>query len=311
MILPAVLLLLLPRRGVVFAGMTAGLLAGAAVVRTGGEVLHRERTFFGTHEVTSIQGDAWHVLTHGTTTHGVQATDGRRRSLPTAYYHPAGPLGDVVFALAGRNQFRTAAGVGLGAGALAAYAGSGVRLDVFEIDPAVIRIAESPRFFTYLADARQRPGVEIRTILSDGRRGLQAASPGSYDLIVIDAFSSDAIPTHLLTVEALSLYVSRLTPGGIVAFHVSSRFFDLPPVIARLAADQGFVCYVRDDRIIPPERAAEAMRPSVWAVVARTVDDLGPLAAAAPRWMPVTANLEARAWSDEYANTFGALVGMW
>ena len=106
---------------------------------------------------------------------------------------------------------------------LAAYAASGTRLDFFEIDEAVIRIAEDPRYFTYLTDARARPGVSVRTMAVDGRVGLRAMPQASYDLIVVDAFSSDAIPTHLITREAVAMYESRLKPRGVIAFHVSSR----------------------------------------------------------------------------------------
>src|SRR6185436_12283688 len=120
--------------GLLFAGTAAGLLVGAGVIRTGGEVLHRERTFFGVHQVTSVQHGDWHELTHGTTTHGVQAVHGKIHSLPTAYYHPSGPIGDVVFTLAGDGRLRDVGVVGLGAGAIAAYAGNGTRMDFFEID---------------------------------------------------------------------------------------------------------------------------------------------------------------------------------
>ena len=180
--IPAALLLFTSRTALLFAALTAGLLVGAGVVRTGGDVLDRERTFFGVHQVTAIQNGDWHVLTHGTTTHGVQAVRGKLRSLPTAYYHPSGPLGDVVFTLVPDGRFRDVAAIGLGAGALAAYAGSGVRMDFFEIDDAVIRIAENPRYFTYLADARARPGVTVRTVAADGRLGLRAMPEASYDL---------------------------------------------------------------------------------------------------------------------------------
>lgn len=284
---PVALLLFARKTAVLFAGAAAGLLVGASVVRTGGEVLHRERTFFGVHEVTSQQNGDWHVLTHGTTTHGVQAFRGKVRVLPSAYYHPTGPIGDVVFILSPDGRFRDVAVVGLGAGALAGYAGDGVRMDFFEVDEAVIRIAENPRYFTYLSDARARAGTTIKTIAVDGRLGLRATPEASYDLIVIDAFSSDAIPTHLITREAVAMFVSRLKPRGIIAFHVSNRFFNLPPVLARIAHDQRLVTYMRNDRDLPPERVAEAMRPSVWVVMARHENDLGQIARSAPRWVPV------------------------
>ena len=214
------------------------MLLGGSVVRTGGEVLYRERTFFGVHQVTAIQSGDWHMLTHGTTMHGVQAFRGKLRVLPTAYYHPSGPIGDVIFTLSSDGRFRDVGVVGLGAGALAAYAGNGIRMDFFEIDEAVIRIAENPLYFTYLADARARAGTTVRTMAVDGRLGLRAKAEASYDLIVVDAFSSDAIPTHLITREAVALYESRIKARGVIAFHVSNRFFDLGPVLARIAEDQ-------------------------------------------------------------------------
>ena len=304
--IPAAVLLLSRHTALLFAGAASGLLVAAAVVRTGGEVLARERTFFGVHQVSSIQGGEWHVLTHGTTTHGLQAVRGKRRMVPTAYYHPSGPIGDVVFTLAPEGRLRNVAVVGLGAGALAAYAGNGVHMDVFEIDEAVIRIAEEPRFFTYLEDAKARPGVTIRTAAVDGRLGLRAAA-ASYDLIVIDAFSSDAIPTHLITREAVAEYESRLAPQGVLAFHISSRFFDLAPVLARIAVDRNLVAYIRRDEQVPPERSQEAMLGSVWVVLARQDRDLGQLAQSAPRWTRLAADAGDPLWTDDYTNIFRIL----
>jgi spermidine synthase len=174
-------------------------------------------------------------------------------------------------------------------------------MDFFEIDEAVIRIACDPRYFTYLSEARSRPGVSIRTLAVDGRMGLRDRPDRSYDLIVLDAFSSDAIPTHLVTREALRTYLSRLGARGLVAFHISSRFFDLRPVLARLASEAGLVGYIREDLAVAPERAAEAMRPSVWVVLARDRRDLGQLAEAAPRWQPLAARPDAPLWTDDYA----------
>jgi hypothetical protein len=305
--IPAALLLFTPRTALLFAGTAAGLLAGSGVIRTGGEVLYRERTFFGVHQVTSVQNGDWHELTHGTTTHGVQAFRGKVRLLPTAYYHPSGPLGDIIFTLSPEGRFRDVGAVGLGAGALAAYAADGVRMDFFEVDEAVIRIAENPRYFTYLADARARPGATVRTMAVDGRLGLRAMPEASYDLIVIDAFTSDAIPSHLITREAVAMYESRLKARGVIAFHVSSRFFDLRPVLARIAEDQRLVCYARDDKDVPPERAAEGMRPSVWVVLARDEHDLGQLAQSAPRWVRLVSNEGDSLWTDDYTNVLGAL----
>jgi spermidine synthase len=197
--------------------------------------------------------------------------------------------------------------VGLGAGALAGYANNGIRMDFFEVDEAVIRIAENPSYFTYLTDARARPDTTVRTMAVDGRLGLRAMPEASYDLIVVDAFTSDAIPTHLITREAVAIYESRLKPHGVLAFHVSSRFFDLPPVLAKIAADQQLVCFARDDRDVPPERAAEAMRPSTWVVLARHDDDLFQLVRSAPRWVRLTSNPDEPLWTDDYTSVLSVL----
>jgi hypothetical protein len=305
--IPAGLLLFTPRAALLFAGSAAGLLVGGGVGRADGEVLYRERTFFGVHEVASIENGDWHVLTHGTTTHGLQASRGELRALPTAYYHPSGPIGDVVYTLSPAGRFRDVGVVGLGAGALAAYAGNGVRMDFFEVDEAVIRIAENTRYFTYLADARAREGATVRTMAIDGRLGLRAVPAASYDLIVIDAFSSDAIPTHLITREAVAIYESRLKAHGLIAFHVSSRFFDLPPVVARIAADRRLVGYVRYDNDVTPEKAAQAKRPSIWIVLARDQNDVGQIARSGPRWVPLVSDAGDPLWTDDYTNVLGAL----
>ena len=128
----------------------------------------------------------------------------------------------------------------------------------------------------------------------------------SYDLIVIDAFSSDAIPTHLITREAVAMYASRLTPHGVMAFHVSNRFFDLGSGACAHRRGPGVCSYTRNHKDVPPERAAEAMRPSVWVVIARNEQDLGQIARSAPRWVrPSGAGV--RLWTDDYTNVFGVL----
>ena len=259
------------------------------------------------HQVTAIQNGDWHELTHGTTTHGVQAFRGKVHLLPTAYYHPSGTFGDVVFMLSPEGRFRDVGVIGLGAGALAAYAGNGVRMDFFEIDEAVIRIAENPQYFTYLADARARQGATVRTMAIDGRLGLRSTPEAFYDLIVIDAFSSDAIPTHLITREAVALYESRLKARGMIAFHVSSRFFDLAPVVARIAADRRLVCYLRDDKDVPPDKAEQGMRASVWVILARDENDAGQLARSSPRWIRLLSSSGDPLWTDDHANVLGAL----
>ena len=146
----------------------------------------------------------------------------------------------------------------------------------------------------------------MTTIAADGRAGLRAVAPGSYDLIVVDAFSSDAIPTHLITREAVALFISRLKPSGVLAFHVSNRFFDLAPVLATIGDDRGLVSYARNDQDIPRERAAEGMRPSVWVLLARDERAVGDIARSAPRWVRLN-NIGGPLWTDDYTNVLKSL----
>lgn len=309
LLLPAGALLLWPRAAVPAVGALAGVLLGAGIIRAGERTLYRERTFFGVHEVASIQNDHWHILNHGTTMHGVQAFRGDKRFLPTMYYHPTGPIGDVIAVLLREGRFERVGVVGLGVGTLAAYADAGVRMDFYEIDPAVIRIASDPRYFTYLSDAAARPNTTVRTFEGDGRLSLREADEGTYDLLVIDAFSSDAIPAHLLTDEAVALYVSRLKPRGVLAFHISSRYFNLRPVLAKLAEHRGLAFRVCDDVEIHPAHAGEAKRASVWAILARSAEDFGPLARTSPRWMTLPPTYDTPLWTDDYTPVLGVLEG--
>ena len=194
----------------------AMLLAGSWFA--GESVLDRSRTFFGVYRVSVDRSGRYHTLAHGTTLHGMQALDPARRSEPLTYFHRTGPFGQAFAKLPNRATARQIAVIGLGVGTLAAYVQPGQQWTFFEIDPEVERIARTSAYFTYL-DAC---GSQCRVVLGDARLSLARDGASRYDLIVLDAFSSDAIPVHLLTREALSLYVSRLAPGGALAFHISN-----------------------------------------------------------------------------------------
>jgi len=202
------------------------LVAVLALVLTGPMVLtehqslDQSRTFFGTYRVLDRGG--MHLLFHGPTVHGSQFT-GEESGVPTLYYAQSGPLGDVFEG----TDFGEVGVVGLGAGTIAAYGAPDMQLTFFEIDPEVVRIAEDPRFFTYLADSPADIDIEV----GDGRLLIGEQPSGKFDLLVLDAFSSDAIPTHLLTTEAMRTYMSRLAPGGLLAIHISNKTFDLSPVL--------------------------------------------------------------------------------
>lgn len=292
----------------------------------GGRRLHAQRTFFGVHRVNEAPSGRFHTLSHGTTVHGLQFVTEDLRELPTMYYHPTGPIGHVFASLAmvagaaeavggagdGVGGGRRVAVVGLGAGALAAYCREEYRvaaMDFYEIDPAVVRIARDARLFTYIRDAESR-GAAIRFVLGDGRLELARAKDERYDLIVLDAFSSDAIPVHLLTREALAVYRDRLAPGGVIAVHISNRHIDLVPVLDALARAETPPMAVRfaTDPTPPDELRQQGKVSSQWAVLARDAADLRVIEATPGMfWGVLDRPLGARAWTDDWADVVSQL----
>jgi len=186
------------------------------------------------NRVRLMEAGAFRILQHGTTVHGVASTRPSEATTPLGYYNRKGPFGRFFAAIAGRGVSRVGV-VGLGSGGLACYAGPSQSWTFHEIDPAVQRLARDGRFFHFL----EACGNDPRIVLGDARLTLGAVPDHAYDLIVIDAFSSDSIPLHLLTREALALYHRKLAPDGVVLFHISNRYLDLAPVVAALAADAG------------------------------------------------------------------------
>jgi hypothetical protein len=213
-------------------GVAACLLFGQLL--SSSETQATTRSFFGVNRVRLMEAGAFRVLQHGTTVHGVASTRPSEATTPLGYYNREGPFGRFFAAIAGRGVSRVGV-VGLGSGGLACYAGPGQSWTFHEIDPAVQRLARDGRFFHFLEDC----GNDPRIVLGDARLTLGAVPDRAYDLIVIDAFSSDSIPLHLLTREALALYHRKLAPDGAVLFHISNRYLDLAPVVAALAADAG------------------------------------------------------------------------
>lgn len=294
---PAFFVFSFSRRPVRFGlGIAALLLAAQTFTVGGGKLLHEERSFFGVHRVIETAGGK-HLLLHGSTFHGLQWIDPAKRDQPLSYYHREGPFGQVFAERAKAPRPLFVGLVGLGAGALVAYARPGDHWTAYEIDPVVDRLARDPQWFTYIHDAP----ISLRTVLGDGRLSL-AAEPGArYDVLVLDAYSSDAIPVHLLTGEAMRLYVSRLAPGGVLAFNLSNRHLDLRPVLAALARDQGLVCRLHDDLAVTPEQFVAGRFPARVAVVARTLADLGGIALD-PRWVEPRIRPDLRLWTDDYSS---------
>jgi SAM-dependent methyltransferase len=303
MAVPAVVTFSQSRRARRFAASLALMLLAGQFAGDGyGARQHTERTFFGVYRVrvdASTDGGYRYIL-HGTTLHGLQSLDPSRRDEPLAYYHRGGPAGQAFDALPAASRGRIAV-VGLGAGALAAYAAPLQRWRFYEIDPAVERLARDPRYFTYLGDCGDRCDV----VLGDARLSLAAEPDGAYDLIVLDAFSSDAIPVHLVTRDALALYRAKLAEGGALLFHISNRHLALAPILARLAAVHGLVTRVRDEPAAGV-RAGRGTLPSEWLVMAASEADLGPLARDSG-WTTPTPGAGTPVWTDDFSNVLGAL----
>ncbi len=223
-----------------------------------------------------------------------------RRNQPLAYYFPTGPLGQVFAHLPGPTPGRRIAVLGLGAGGLAAYGRAGEAWDFYELDPAVPRVAE--RYFTYLGDCRKR-GAAVRVVVGDARLSLENAPDHHYDVIIADAFSSDAVPVHLLTQEALTLYRKKLAKGGILVFNIRNRYLDLAPVLARLVEKEKLAARVRqvEREDITEEEARQGKTPSRWVVMAESENDLADLAND-PRWQPLQTRSDVGLWTDDFSN---------
>jgi spermidine synthase len=231
---------------------------------------------------------------HGTTIHGRQVI-GDTNPEPQTYFHRQSPIGQLFETIGG--EAKSVGVIGLGAGTLAAYAQPASRWTFYEIDEAVERIARDTRYFHYL----ERCGERCSVVLGDARLTL-AASHASHDVLVLDAFSSDAIPVHLLTTEALRAYESRLTADGVLAFHISNRHINLAPAIARLARERRLTALRRFDKHVDAKHGFEA---SEWVVLAHRPERLQRLAAD-KRWMPLVADARP-AWTDDFSNIWTEL----
>lgn len=279
-------------------GLTALLAASATYTGPFGRILHTERSFFGVSRVTNENADHFRYLFHGGTIHGIQNLNPAHSRDPLSYYTKTGPIGQVF------EEFSTGnvAIVGLGAGSMACYMRPGQSLTYYEIDQSVKQIATDPRYFTFLSQC----APAARIVMGDARLSLRGAPDSGYKLIVLDAFSSDSIPVHLLTREALQLYLKKLASGGVLVFHISNLYLDLAPILGAQARDAGLVSLVRDDTAVPQAEMDAGKYPSLWLVMSRNESDLGRVAQDA-RWKPAQPKHQARVWTDDYSNLLGII----
>jgi hypothetical protein len=264
------------------------------------------RSFFGVHQLVETNDGRHRLLYHGTTMHGAERipATGSFTSAPEplTYYYFGGPISEGIEALGrAHGGVRRVAVVGLGSGSLACHRRGQEEWTFFEIDPDVVRIARDPRFFNFLSSCA--PAVPI--VLGDARLTL-AASPRRYDLIVLDAFSSDAIPVHLLTREAMAGYLAHLDPGGALILHISNRHMELARVVAAVGAAVGLVTYLKEDRR-PATVPTDFKMNSLVAALVRDRSDLGELLSR-PDWQEVRPDPRVSAWTDDYSNIFGAIL---
>lgn len=284
-----------------------GLVALVVVLQTqpSDREVHSDRSFFGTHRVVQTSTGSHHVLYHGTTIHGAQARHDDFRSVPLTYYYYDGPLGQIFDELRRRQQRHPVAAVGLGVGSVITYLQPDQRMDIFEIDPAVYQIASDTELFTYLDDC---PG-QCQVTIGDGRLQLAAADEDRYELIVLDAYSSAAIPVHLLTRQALQTYFRALRPDGLVAIHISSPYLDLAPPIAAAAHQLGLEVRIQEHRVEEDDPVYNLfVDSSRWMVLATSEAALGELATD-ERWRELADTDDVAPWTDDYANILD--VVMW
>jgi hypothetical protein len=265
------------------------------------------RSFFGVYKISESGDGRFRLLTHGTTLHGGERIRDEAgnpvtgRPEPIMYYYDGSAIAQVLDAARARTTPIRYAVIGLGTGSLACRAERGDKVDYYEIDPAVIRLASNPDNFTFL---QQCGPVPIK--LGDARLTLADAPDGSYDAIIIDAFTSDAIPIHLLTREAMAIYRAKLSPHGIVGVHISNRHLELASVVAGIAAANRMVSRVNESGDIT-ENDDEYVFPETVVAAARTDEDFGPIAQS-EYWELQQPNPDQRVWTDDYSNIIGAIL---
>jgi spermidine synthase len=290
----------------------AGLIAASLmfVVLFGADAGKRDfvRSFFGVHKVMESDGGQFRILKHGTIEHGAQRIrDAQGRPLtgrPQAltYYHDLSPMAlGLVAAREKRNGPINVAVVGLGTGTLACQMKPGDQLTYYEIDPSVVKIAKDTKRFTFLSEC----APDAKIVIGDARLTLADSPDGQYDVIIVDAFSSDAIPTHLLTKEAMAIFKDKIKPDGMILMHISNKHMVLGPVVAGVAEANDLVSRISDsDEGYDDDNHIFG---SLVVAVARRDEDFGSLAKN-DKWVEQEADEDQWVWTDDYSNVIGAII---
>lgn len=269
---------------------------------TSSGLLYLTRNFFGKKTVVARKNTNIRILIHGSTNHGAQDMTPDLRRNPLSYYHRAGPTGDI-FSLPIAQKTDLKVGIiGLGVGAMAAYSKPGNEFTFYEIDPDIIDIAASASpIFAFISDFAE----QCRVICGDGRLKISEAPEGYYDMIFLDAFSSDAIPIHLLTAEAIEIYLARLKPDGIMALHISNCYLDLHPVMKKIADTYNLKALIVSDTSFDTNDKSNLMRlPCRYVIMAKSAATIEPLRKVENKhWTDLVANnLNLRLWTDSYSS---------
>lgn len=263
-------------------------------------MLERRRSFYGVHSVLVSSDGQKFELVHGNTVHGAQRRAEPSRRVPLTYYHPTGPVGEILQSEAAARRGLRVAVVGMGNGSLAAYGREGQTMVFFEIDPLVVDLATRSSWFDFLVTSK----AKIEIVVGDGRIGLAATAPGTFDVVVMDAFSSDSVPAHLLTVECAEVCLARLRSGGILLYNVSSRHLDFLPLLAALGRRTGRWMAFREEDWIDEEERAFGKLESTWCVFAENEESLRRWVLRADRWQGGGELPKVRPWTDDHVDFF-------
>ncbi len=293
------------RRRYLYVGalMAVGVVGTVLQARVGAGdrvAVETRRNFFGVLTVWDQDAESPQnhklVLMHGTTVHGLEFFDEHKRLLPTAYYGPGSGIGRLMAATAGKPGRRIGI-VGLGVGTLAAYGRAGDVMRFYEINPEVYRLASEN--FEYLSSCR----ANVQCVLGDARLSMEAEQPQRYDILVLDAFSSDSVPAHLLTSEAMDVYLRHLAAGGVLAFHASAKHLDLESVLWKLARHASLQSlWIEDDG-----NEAQGTLPSEWILLSRDKAILGQPAIASSASAPYADLKKIDLWTDDHINVLQIL----
>jgi hypothetical protein len=264
------------------------------------------RSFFGVHKIVVTTNKQYHVLMHGTTIHGAEkflnddGTPVTGRPEPISYYHKDGGMGDAIAAIRARKSgpLRVAV-IGLGSGSLACASQPGEDWKFFEIDQTMVDTARDPRYFTYISKC----APDMVPVIGDARLTFAREPDGVYDMIIVDAYSSDAIPIHLATEEAMEIYKAKLAPQGAVVMHVSNRHLELASVVVGIADANDLKSWVFNE---DSGRDAEYIFSTNVVISARAPEDVGAVATSS-KWTPTEPEDHERVWTDDYSNVLGAV----